>query len=434
MPSHCPDCGSEEIITDYAAGDVICHDCGLVLEGNCIDDGPEWRVFQNDGGGGNQTNPRAEKMSATGGQITTFLGGTLAMYRAHRQVSDIDKNETLAKAFNMIGPMVKDLNLPESVLEKSKEILMYLSNETVPDKIMSADGKRTLWDKSGRHPGALIKVPWGNELFAQSALKSLSRLSLCYLSEDAAKRAKLALCERRDLPGVVGDQDATTPEIVEHVEGEEAPWRVALTLENAVGPHAGTLTWAFVFKVLSRKWENGEAQLCAVINLAYREEADSSAGLEFRKFEAVFPSVTDKEVSRHFVKFKRQRAIVASTRGLDPQDLLPRMCQKLQVTMDCERKALEVLDIMTESADFQGRKQATQTAAAILFAARHLTTGPVPNPRDLGKQAGVQEKTVKDMYEKLKSGRSGFRLNHKFGDEIARLEEQRIAARRERLS
>merc|ERR1719326_2285126 len=99
--------------------------------------------------------------------------------------------------------------------------------------------------------------------------------------------------------------------------------------------------------------------------------------------------------------------------------------------MDCERKALEVLDIMKESMDFIGKKQATQTAAAIFFAARHLTAGPVPNPRDLGKQAGVQEKTVKGMYEKSKSGRSGSRLNQKFGDEIARFEEQRIAARRE---
>jgi transcription initiation factor TFIIIB Brf1 subunit/transcription initiation factor TFIIB len=399
-----------------------------VIEGNCIDNGPEWRVFQNEGGGGNQANPRAEKMSATGGQITTFLGGTLAMYRAHRQVSDIDKNERLAKAFTMISPMVHALNLPDSILEKSKEILTYLSKEIVPDKIMSADGKRTIWAKSGRHPGALIKASWGNELFSHNALKSISALSLCYLVEDAAKRAKLAFCDRRDLIGVLrdsGEKDSTTPEILEHAEGEEAPWRVSVTLNNQTRQNQDSLTWDVVLKVLSHKWENGEAQLCAVINLAYREEADSSAGLEFRKFEEKFPAVTDKEVSKHFKKFHRQRTMVASTRYLDPQDLLPRMCAKLQVTMECERKAYEVLDIMSKSGDFISKRQSTQAAAAILFTARHLTTSPVPNFRELAKNAGVQEKTVKDMYEKLKTGRSGSRLNQVFGDEIARLQASR---------
>jgi len=237
-------------------------------------------------------------------------------------------------------------------------------------------------------------------------------------------------------------EDSTMPEIVEHAEGEDTPWRVTVTLENkAAGPHAGSVTWAVVLKVLSRKWENGKGQLCAVINLAYREEADAAAGLEFSRFEAVF-SVSEKEVSRHFVKFRRQRSIVgASTRRLDPQDLLPRMCQKLQVTMDCERKALEVLDIMSKSMDFVGRKQSTQTAAAISYAAKKLTTnpsrpdepGPVPNLKDLAKFAGVQEKTVKDMYERLKSGRCGSRLNQEFGDEIARLKAERLAAHQERL-
>jgi hypothetical protein len=268
---------------------VICHGCGLVIEGNCIDDGPEWRVFQSDAGGGNQTNPRAEKTSATGGQITTFIGGSLAMYRAHRQVSETDKNDCLAKAFSMIGPMVHALNLPDSILEKSKEILTYLTKEMVPDTIMSADGKRTIWAKSGRHPGALIKAPWGNELFSHTVLKSTSVISLCYLVEDAAKRAKLAFCDRRDMAGVLntGNPHAMTPDIVDHAQGEAAPWRVTVTLENQLQAGGqGPLTWEVVLKVLSRKWENGEAQMCAVINLAYREEADASAGLEFRKFEA----------------------------------------------------------------------------------------------------------------------------------------------------
>jgi len=320
--------------------------------------------------------------------------------------------------FARIAPMVHALNLPNSILEKSKEILMYLSQEMVPDQIMSADGTRTIWAKSGRHPGAVIKVPWGTELFAHNAMKSFSSLSLCYLAEDAAKRAKLALVDRKDLAGVIKDTGVNfsmQPEIVEHAEGEDAPWRFTVTLESQlqVGPHDGLLTWQVVLKVLSRRWENGEAQLCAVINLAYREEADT-AGLEFRKFETVFPKVTEREVSRHFKNFQRQRTMVASTRLLDPRDLLPKMCAKLQVPLDCERKAFEVLDVMTKSGDFIGKRQATQAAAAILYTSKHLTTSPVPNVRELAKLAGVKEQTVKNMYEKLLKRKSGSRLDQEF--------------------
>jgi transcription initiation factor TFIIIB Brf1 subunit/transcription initiation factor TFIIB len=424
MPLTCRECGSEELITDYAAGDVICHDCGLVIEGNCIDNSPEWRIFQNDGGGGNQTNPRAEKMSSTGGQITSFVGGTAAMYRAHRQVSNTDKNELLAKAFNRIGPMVHQLGLPETVLEKSKEILAYLTEDMVPDKIMSADGSRTIWARSGKNSGALIKGQWGNELFAHMLQENISSLLLCYLSEDAAKRAKLAFCDQKDFAGVVKDTGdiGCSPEIVEHAEGEEAPWRLTVTLDNQLkeGKHGGQLTWDVILKLLNRKWENGEAQMCAVINLAYREEADASAGLEFRKFETVFQSVTTKDVSKYFKRFQRQRTISVPTRALDPKDLLPRMCAKLKVTIECERKAFEVLDVVSKSGDFSGKKPSTQAAAAILYAANHLTTAPVRpgrslDVREIAKLAGVKDKTVTDTYDKMRTGRSGSRLHHKFG-------------------
>jgi hypothetical protein len=296
---------------------------------------------------------------------------------------------------------------------------------------MSADGTRTIWTKDGLHPGAVIKASWGNELFAHHALKSYTSLLLCYLVEDVAKRAKLTYCDRRDLAGVVkdtGHKYARTPEVVEYAEGEEAPFRLTLTLENQLEAGPGkkalqSLTWDVVLKVLSRKWENGEAQMCAVINLAYREEQDSSAGLEFRKFKAVFDKVTEKDVFKHFKKFHRQRTIAGSggTRALDPKDLLPRMCAKLQVAIDCERKAFEVLDVMTRSGDFGGKKQSVLAAVAILYTATYLTTSRIPSAAELAKQAGVQENVVKTQYEKMQAGRSGSRLNDAFGEEIKRL-------------
>ena len=41
----CPECGSPRLIRDYKMGELICQDCGLVLEERYIEAGPEWRAF-----------------------------------------------------------------------------------------------------------------------------------------------------------------------------------------------------------------------------------------------------------------------------------------------------------------------------------------------------------------------------------------------------
>lgn len=49
----CPGCGSRHIVRDYDRAELVCKDCGLVLDDNFIDQGAEWRAFdseQNDKG------------------------------------------------------------------------------------------------------------------------------------------------------------------------------------------------------------------------------------------------------------------------------------------------------------------------------------------------------------------------------------------------
>ena len=41
----CPECGSRSLTRDETRGEVVCDDCGLVLEDNVIDQGAEWRVL-----------------------------------------------------------------------------------------------------------------------------------------------------------------------------------------------------------------------------------------------------------------------------------------------------------------------------------------------------------------------------------------------------
>jgi transcription initiation factor TFIIB len=43
---YCRDCKRETVVVfDQSAGDIICYECGLVLEAHSIDESAEWRTF-----------------------------------------------------------------------------------------------------------------------------------------------------------------------------------------------------------------------------------------------------------------------------------------------------------------------------------------------------------------------------------------------------
>ncbi len=42
---NCPSCGSTDIIFDTEKGERVCNNCGLIIEENTTDSGPEWRAF-----------------------------------------------------------------------------------------------------------------------------------------------------------------------------------------------------------------------------------------------------------------------------------------------------------------------------------------------------------------------------------------------------
>ncbi|MFQ6136625.1 MAG: transcription initiation factor IIB [Candidatus Hydrothermarchaeales archaeon] len=44
----CPECDSTSLSKDYLRAEVVCNDCGLVIDENIVDTGPEWRAFDNE--------------------------------------------------------------------------------------------------------------------------------------------------------------------------------------------------------------------------------------------------------------------------------------------------------------------------------------------------------------------------------------------------
>lgn len=44
----CPECGSRNLVQDYERAELVCSDCGLVVDAEFVDEGPEWRAFDHD--------------------------------------------------------------------------------------------------------------------------------------------------------------------------------------------------------------------------------------------------------------------------------------------------------------------------------------------------------------------------------------------------
>ncbi|MFW9983577.1 MAG: transcription initiation factor IIB [Candidatus Odinarchaeota archaeon] len=133
----CSDCGTTDVIRDPVRGEVICTNCGLVLDSHMVDHGPEWRAF---------TSEERDRRARTGGPIdftrhdkglsTTIdwrdrdaSGRKLApglraqIYRLRkwqirtRVHSSIDRN--LARAMSELDRITSQLSVPRPVKEAS---------------------------------------------------------------------------------------------------------------------------------------------------------------------------------------------------------------------------------------------------------------------------------------------------------------------------
>ena len=137
MLAKCPDCGSKRLMKAADRGEIVCKDCGLVVEDNIIQEGPEWRAFDAE-----QRNSRARTgaplkyMSPNKGLVTEIdqynrdiRGGKIApsqqaqLYRMrkwHKRASisnSIERN--LAIALTELNRVASHLGLPENIREAS---------------------------------------------------------------------------------------------------------------------------------------------------------------------------------------------------------------------------------------------------------------------------------------------------------------------------
>lgn len=124
MDAYCSDCKkSTEVVFDHSAGDMVCSECGLVLESHSIDETSEWRTFANEAGDndpvrvGGSTNPLLSDgglstvISKPNGTTSDFLTSSLGRWQSRGSNAD----RSLIVAFKAIGVMSDRLGLVATI-------------------------------------------------------------------------------------------------------------------------------------------------------------------------------------------------------------------------------------------------------------------------------------------------------------------------------
>ncbi|MDZ7746078.1 MAG: transcription initiation factor IIB [Halobacteriales archaeon] len=144
----CPECGGS-IAADTEHGETVCEDCGLVIEEDSIDRGPEWRAFdsaekdEKSRVGAPTTNMMHDKGLSTniGWQDKDAYGNSLSN-RQRQKMQRLrtwnerfrtrdSKERNLKQALGEIDRMASALGLPENVRETASVIYRRALNENL---------------------------------------------------------------------------------------------------------------------------------------------------------------------------------------------------------------------------------------------------------------------------------------------------------------
>ena len=122
------------LVEDHAQGDLICTECGLVVESRTIDECSEWRTFSDSdkAGGDPSRTVGATNNMLSGGGLSTTIGrnpdGTFnqTLTRLHNREGNPDK--VLMAAFSQIGDMADRMAMNQTIKSGACELYKVVTS------------------------------------------------------------------------------------------------------------------------------------------------------------------------------------------------------------------------------------------------------------------------------------------------------------------
>lgn len=135
----CPDCREypPNLNEEYAAGDIVCDSCGLVLANHIVDMRSEWRSFANDDHNGDDPSRVGDSANPllNGSQLETSIAAadskqSRALARLQNNANNQDKTtKTLLQAYKEIGTYCDAIQISKNIAEAAKHIFKLVEEK-----------------------------------------------------------------------------------------------------------------------------------------------------------------------------------------------------------------------------------------------------------------------------------------------------------------
>src|SRR3989441_3179354 len=147
ITTQCAECRGDHLVRDYSRAEIVCEDCGLVLDDMIIDEGPEWRAFDSDQRESRERAGPPSTIMAHDKGLSTSIGwrnkdayGRQIPHKSRAQIYRLRKwqhrirtsksgERSLAQGLTEINTMASKMGLPRHVRENAAVLYRRAAGE-----------------------------------------------------------------------------------------------------------------------------------------------------------------------------------------------------------------------------------------------------------------------------------------------------------------
>ncbi|HYT17939.1 MAG TPA: transcription initiation factor IIB [Thermoplasmata archaeon] len=149
ITTQCPECHGDHLVRDYSRAEIVCEDCGLVLDDMIIDEGPEWRAFDSEQRESRERAGPPSTIMAHDKGLSTSIGwrnkdayGRQIPHKSRAQIYRLRKwqhrirtsksgERSLAQGLTEINTMASKMGLPRHVRENAAVLYRRASTKNL---------------------------------------------------------------------------------------------------------------------------------------------------------------------------------------------------------------------------------------------------------------------------------------------------------------